>query len=659
MLENLSYKNVIGSSAAPYQNSLASQCGSATAMFGTTHSSAANYLALSAGRYPASSPPGCGSVKTCSDASDNLYHQLDTAGLTWRNYEESMPAACSTTSGGSYKIGHNPALFYTDIPRSECVAKDLAVPDLAAQSGTLWNDLNNQTLPSFSWVTPNLNNDGSGGETPADSWLRKFMATVQASASYQAGNTLVLVTYDEGKGGDDVTGEDCTNQSRDMPVINATSAHQDSCHIPLFVAYPFTPAGVTDGTFLDHYSITKTVEELFGLPLLAHAADSQTSDLFGHFGIALPSSAPPDTTPPDVAISSPTDASAQSGSIVLVATASDDVAVDHVAFYVDGTLIANSVSSPYTATLDTTTLTNATHSLTAVASDTAGNSQSSAPVSIAVTNIPDTTPPTVTLTSPASDSTLSGSIALAAAASDDVGVTGVSFYADSTLISTSSASPYAATLDSTTLSNGSHQLSAVATDANGNSQTSSLNVTVSNAAPSTACPAVPTGMDEYSANPSLESNQTGWTGVYNGTSVVRRTQLQGGSYDGAWALSTAPKSGTTGTAGVNNAAPFWIPGAPGVGTIVGRAYTGRVMVKASVAGESIHLLVRETTASGSGVGSAVASLTPDDTSWHSLSTVYRAKNAGDVIRGSIYVSNFVDSSQYFLADCLSLQAPTS
>ena len=111
------------------------------------------------------------------------------------------------------------------------------------------------------------------------------MATVQQSNSHQAGNTLLLITYDEGTGSDSKVGEDCTNQSLDMPVTSGTSAHQDSCHVPFFVVYPYTTTGASVGTFFDHYSVTKTVEDLFGLPYLAHSGDPQTNSLIGHFGI--------------------------------------------------------------------------------------------------------------------------------------------------------------------------------------------------------------------------------------------------------------------------------------------------------------------------------------------------------------------------------------
>ena len=78
-------------------------------------------------------------------------------------------------------------------------------------------------------------------------------------------------------------------------------------------------------------------------------------------------------------------------------------------------------------------------------------------------------------------------------------------------------------------------------------------------------------------------------------------------------------------------------------------------MQASVPGETVSLLVRETTSAGSGIGYHTTTLTLPDTAWHQISSAYTARNSGDVIRYSLYVSNFASSSQNLLADCLSLQ----
>jgi hypothetical protein len=97
----------------------------------------------------------------------------------------------------------------------------------------------------------------------------------------------------------------------------------------------------------------------------------------------------------------------------------------------------------------------------------------------------DTTPPTVSLTAPTSGSTVSGTITLSATASDNVGVSRVEFYCDSTtLVGSATAAPYSVTEDTTALANGSHSFCAKAYDAAGNSTTSvGSTVTVGNGTP--------------------------------------------------------------------------------------------------------------------------------------------------------------------------------
>lgn len=203
---------------------------------------------------------------------------------------------------------------------------------------------------------------------------------------------------------------------------------------------------------------------------------------------------PADTTPPTVSASE----SGSSGTITLSATAADNVGVTNVEFYVDGALKGNDTTAPYSMTLDSTTLANGSHSLTAKAFDAAGNNATSAAVAFSVNNVPpaDTTPPTVS----ASESGSSGTITLSATASDNVGVSYVDFYVDGVLKGSDASAPYSMTLDSTTLSDGSHSLTAKAFDAAGNNATSALVAfTISN-----------TATVQRIVNGGFESGSTSW-----------------------------------------------------------------------------------------------------------------------------------------------------
>jgi hypothetical protein len=202
-------------------------------------------------------------------------------------------------------------------------------------------------------------------------------------------------------------------------------------------------------------------------------------------GLTTSTSKPPtgDTTPPTVSITSPASGATVSGAITVTANASDNVAVASVQFQVDGSNFGTlDTSAPYSASLSTTTLTNGKHSLTAVAIDTAGNKATSAAVSVTVNNTGDTTPPTVSITSPASGVTVSGTITVTANASDNVAVASVQFQVDgSNLGAAVTSTPYSVSLNTTTLTNAAHTLTAIATDTSNNKTTSAgVSITVNN-----------------------------------------------------------------------------------------------------------------------------------------------------------------------------------
>ena len=133
----------------------------------------------------------------------------------------------------------------------------------------------------------------------------------------------------------------------------------------------------------------------------------------------------------------------------------------------------------------------------------------------------DTTPPTVSVTSPAGGATVSGTVTINAKASDNVGVTKVEFYIDGTLLSTDTTSPYSASWNTTTAANGSHTIAAKAYDAANNVGTSAnVSVTVSN---STA--------QQLIVNPGFE---TGTATPWVATSGIIDNSTGEAAHSGSW-----------------------------------------------------------------------------------------------------------------------------
>ncbi len=219
---------------------------------------------------------------------------------------------------------------------------------------------------------------------------------------------------------------------------------------------------------------------------------------------------PPDTTPPTVNVTSPGSGTTVSGTISVTASASDNVGVVGVQFRLDGVNGGSEdTSAPYSVSWNTATASNGSHTITAVARDAAGNQTTSAPVTVTVSNgpPPDTTPPSVGITSPGNGQTVKGTVSVSASASDNVGVAGVQFFGDGTPLAPEvTTAPYAISVDTTQSSDGSHTITAVARDAAGNQTTSApVTVTVSNAAP----PA-PQGRRFEDTDPSVVYSGPGW-----------------------------------------------------------------------------------------------------------------------------------------------------
>jgi thermitase len=190
----------------------------------------------------------------------------------------------------------------------------------------------------------------------------------------------------------------------------------------------------------------------------------------------------PDTTAPVVQILSPADGSTLSGLNTINVSASADIGVAKVEWYVDGTLSGASANPTPAFSWDTTQSTNGTHALLAKAYDAAGNVGTSSALSVTVQNaVTSPAPPAVSITAPSTSSTITQkNTKVYVSASDSAGVTKTDLLVDGKLYTSLTMSPPAAnwnpvfTWNTSKLSRGSHTLQSVAHDASGNTTRSTV-----------------------------------------------------------------------------------------------------------------------------------------------------------------------------------------
>ncbi len=169
----------------------------------------------------------------------------------------------------------------------------------------------------------------------------------------------------------------------------------------------------------------------------------------------------------------------------------------------------------------------------------------------------DTTAPTVSLTSPGNGSVISGTANVAASASDNVGVSKVEFFVNGSLRNTDTTNPYAFSLDTTTLTNASHTLTARAYDAAGNVANSNVTVTVNNPTASlpdvvvsavNVTPASPKSGDQVIFSAVIQNQGSGPTPA--GVPVGVRYDVNG--MQTHWAATTALAAGESRTVTATN-----------------------------------------------------------------------------------------------------------
>jgi len=181
-----------------------------------------------------------------------------------------------------------------------------------------------------------------------------------------------------------------------------------------------------------------------------------------------------DTTPPTVSLTSPISGSTVSGTVKLAASASDNVGVSKVEFYVNNALYGVTSTSPYSVNWSTGSLPNgSTSTLAAKAYDAAGNSKVSSPVTVTVNNststvapttTTDTTGPAITISSPVAGSKVPSTVTIATSATDPSGVMQLRIYVDSVLKSYVYGSSLSYAWNTSTYATGAHTIMIYAFD---------------------------------------------------------------------------------------------------------------------------------------------------------------------------------------------------
>lgn len=233
--ENRSYSSVypVG---MPWLSQLGDKFGMATNYYSDQPGSLLDYLWLSSGSGEmvyGCSGGGCSHTIT----SNNIFRQLNKAGMSWKLYAESLPyAGFMGTSSGDYVKRHNPAAWYSDVVSSK-VQQNKMVPFTQFSK-----DLASKTLPNYSIIIPNLMHDAHNGTmAQADQWLKQNITSLLNSSYFASGgNAFLFITFDNGNG--DAQGQVFTG-----------------------VIGPKALRGVKDSVHYRHENTLRTIMEILGL----------------------------------------------------------------------------------------------------------------------------------------------------------------------------------------------------------------------------------------------------------------------------------------------------------------------------------------------------------------------------------------------------------
>src|SRR5712691_11896808 len=497
--ENTNYADAIGNPAMPYLNSLANRYGVATNYFGNTHPSIGNYFMLTAGQIVTNNDSYSNTVNV-----DNIVRQLLAHGKTWKAYEEDLPSAgyiAPNTAG--YARKHCPLSFFSDVVNSPTEIKNLVPFTQFPQ------DLANNQLPNYSFISPNLCNDAHDCPlSTADTWLRNNIDPLVTSPLFQNDGILVIV-FDE-------AGSDNTNGGGKIAWV---------------VVSPKAKTGFKSTTVYQHQSTLRMMAEALGLTSFPGAA-ATAPDMAEFFGNQGPAPRPPSAvltvTPqlgnaPLTVVADSTGSSSPNGSIVSQTIDFGDGAVS----------TSTNSSHTYTAT--------GTFAVKLTVTDNIGLTASAAPKTVVV-NAPPNAPPSCSLSvSPSSGPAPPAVTATATCTAKNTIASTVIDWGDQ-------SSPTNGSSGTHTYANaGSYTARVTATDSSNQTGTATQTVTATTPAPN-APPSCSLSVSPSSGPAPLPVTATATCTAKN---AIRSTVID-------WGDQSSPTTGSSGTHTYANAGSYMV-----------------------------------------------------------------------------------------------------
>jgi hypothetical protein len=192
-----------------------------------------------------------------------------------------IPAA-TPPAGLTYATFRNPFVyFHSLIDSSACASNDVGLDKLAG-------DLTNaKGTPSFSYIVPDLCHDASptpcasgapAGLPAAEGFLKQVVPEILHSKAYKENGLLAITTDQAPSSGEFADSSSCCGQPQfpNLPAPSSALGPEGGGQVGALLLSPFIKQGVSQEPY-NHFSLLRTIEDLFGLPHLGYAGLSKVS----------------------------------------------------------------------------------------------------------------------------------------------------------------------------------------------------------------------------------------------------------------------------------------------------------------------------------------------------------------------------------------------